>query len=56
MSVCIQTMRTSLAQLWARVDGCWIEQILTNLLANAMKYNPADGPIDIMLWGERTTT
>lgn len=45
--------QTSLARLWASVDACRIEQVLSNLLMNAMKYSPKGGPIEVMLWEER---
>jgi two-component system OmpR family sensor kinase len=31
------------------VDGLRIEQVLTNLLTNALKYSPAERPIDVTL-------
>ena len=40
---------TPLAHLQARVDGGRIEQVLANLLTNAMKYSPDGGPIEVTL-------
>jgi PAS domain S-box-containing protein len=35
--------------LWARAKELWVEQILTNLVSNAVKYSPDTTPIDVMI-------
>lgn len=34
----------------AAMDGVLMEQLLLNLLDNALKYSPADSPVDIKAW------
>ncbi len=43
------TLSTSLSHLLARVDGGRIEQVLANLLTNAIKYSPAGGLVEMTL-------
>jgi PAS domain S-box-containing protein len=38
-----------------RGDEVWVEQILSNLLSNAMKYSPADLPIEVAVTQSRDT-
>ena len=40
------------ADLWIQADETRLEQILTNLLHNAMKFTPADGRIMVAVMGE----
>jgi CheY-like chemotaxis protein/two-component sensor histidine kinase len=37
---------------WARLDRARIEQILGNLLDNALKYSPAGSAVDVGVWTE----
>ena len=37
------------------LDGVMIEQVLFNLLDNALKYSPPDAPVDIRVSAGRTT-
>lgn len=43
------TFSTALSQLVAQVDGGRIEQVLVNLLTNAIKYSPDGGPVEVTL-------
>jgi signal transduction histidine kinase len=36
--------------LWAEVDVARLEQVITHLLANAIKYTPAEAPIFLKAW------
>lgn len=36
--------------LWASVDALRLDQILSNVLSNAIKYSPQGGPIEVSIW------
>ncbi len=42
-------VQTSLPHLWAMVDAFRIEQVLSNLLNNAIKYSPQGGVIEVAI-------
>lgn len=43
-------LHAACAVLWVSADACRLEQILSNLLTNAIKYSPAGGPIEVNIW------
>ena len=47
------TLVTSLPQVQAQVDRGRIEQVLMNLLTNAIKYSPAGGKVEVTLQVEK---
>ena len=45
-------VRTTQPELLADIDPGRIEQVLTNLIGNAIKYSPQGGPVTIAIWEE----
>ena len=45
-------VRTTQPELLADIDPGRIEQVLTNLIGNAIKYSPQGGPVTITIWEE----
>ncbi len=45
-------VRTIQPELLADIDPGRIEQVLTNLIGNAIKYSPQGGPVTITIWEE----
>jgi signal transduction histidine kinase len=43
-------VRTTQPELLADIDPGRIEQVLTNLIVNAIKYSPQGGPVTITIW------
>jgi signal transduction histidine kinase/ActR/RegA family two-component response regulator len=41
------TVRSDLHEVWVHADRTRLEQVVANLLDNALKYTPADGRVDI---------
>src|SRR6266702_1045001 len=48
-------VRTEHASLVADVDPGRVEQVLTNLIGNGIKYSPQGGPVTVTLWEEAAT-
>lgn len=49
------SIQTALAHLWAFVDAFRIEQVLSNLLTNAIKYSPQGGSIEVTIGKDEET-
>jgi signal transduction histidine kinase len=47
-------IQTTHEQLMADIDPGRVEQVLTNLVGNAIKYSPQGGPVIVTLWEEGT--
>jgi len=48
-------IRLDLSPVWVRADEARIEQIVANLVGNAIKYTPAPGAIEVALRRDRDT-
>jgi signal transduction histidine kinase/ActR/RegA family two-component response regulator len=48
-------LRMDLSPVWVRADGARIEQIVANLVGNAVKYTPERGTIEVTLRRDRNT-
>ena len=48
-------IRLDLSPVWVRADEARIEQIVTNLVGNAIKYTPARGTIEVTLRRDRNS-
>ena len=46
-------LRLELSDVWTRADEARIQQIVSNLVGNAVKYTPEGGSIVVSLWRER---
>lgn len=45
-------LKLELGDAWAPLDPVLMEQVLLNLLDNALKFSPADSPIEVRAWVE----
>jgi PAS domain S-box-containing protein len=50
------SIQTALAHLWAFVDAFRVEQVLSNLLTNAIKYSPQGGSIEVAIGKDEETS
>jgi signal transduction histidine kinase/CheY-like chemotaxis protein len=48
-------IRLALSPVWVRADEARVQQIVTNLLGNAVKYTPERGTIDVALRRDRNS-
>lgn len=49
------SLQTALGHLQASVDALRVDQVLSNLLTNAVKYSPQGGDVTVTIWQDQET-